>query len=252
MHNHNALPDHSWKPFSQFGLHGDFWTLKSEILIDTWIILSLIMIAGFYISRCLKNENSLVRYAVLQYVKAFQDLLIQSIRSCPIGHLSFIGSLFTFIFLCNTIQIIPWCEEPTKDLNTTFALSIIALLYVHFNAIKAKGIKHYILGYFDPFFLMFPLHVIGLFSSLISLSFRLYGNIYGGFIISSLYSGILSGSALLQTIGLVSGANIIMLLLFGIFEGLIQAFVFTMLTTTYLSMEILHEEQDATNLDIIP
>ncbi|HSW76200.1 MAG TPA: FoF1 ATP synthase subunit a [Candidatus Saccharimonadales bacterium] len=253
MHNHNALPHHLWKPFSQFGLHGDFWTLQLETLIDTWIVLSLLFIVSMYIYRCLKNEQSLVRHAVLSYVKYFQDILIQSIHACPIEHLSFIGTLFTFIVLCNMIQIIiPWSEEPTKDLNTTFALSILALVYVHFHAIKARGIKNYIAGYFAPFFFMFPLHVLGLFSSILSLSFRLYGNIFAGFIISSLYTGMLSGSILLQTIGLITGTNLSMILIFGLFEGLIQAFVFTMLTTTYLSMEVLHEEEDATNFNIIP
>ena len=105
--------------------------------------------------------------------------------------------------------------------------------------------------YVQPIFLMFPLHVIGVISSILSISFRLYGNIFGGLIISSLYASLLSGSTLLQTIGVLSGANLSMLLVFGIFEGLIQAFVFTMLTLTYLSMQILPEDdQDSMNLNI--
>lgn len=244
MHSQGMLHHHVWKPFTALGLTNKFWTLQADTLTSTWVILGLICIVSFYISRCLKNENSLVRWVTVQYVQAFRDLLLQSLKSCPIEHLAMITSLFTFILLCNTIQIIPGLEEPTKDLNTTFALGLIAFLYVHGTSIRTKGLLHYLAHYFEPFALMFPLHVIGAISSVISLSFRLFGNIFGGFIISSLYASMLSGSIMAQTIGLITGTNIIMLCIFGIFEGLIQAFVFTMLTMTYLSMEIVSDDEE--------
>lgn len=243
MHNQSLMEHHTWKPLAAWGIDGKFWELQSNVLISTWVIIGLIFTASLYISKCLKNEQSLVRFAVLQYVKIFQELLTQSIKSCPANHLSMIASIFSFILLCNTIQIIPWLEEPTADLNTTFALGLISFLYVHFNAIRAQGLKHYILHYFEPIFLMFPLHIVGVISSIISISFRLFGNIFGGSIISSLYSSMLSGSVVLQSLGLISGTNIIMLIIFGVFEGLIQAFVFTMLTLTYLSMQIVSEDE---------
>lgn len=243
MHSQNASIHHTWKPLAQFGLHGDFLSLNPEIILNTWAVLAIIIIVSLYVSKCLKNEKSLVRSAVIQYIEAFQDLLMQSIGSCPLKHLSMIGSLFTYILLCNTIQIIPWFEEPTKDLNTTLALGLISFLYVHSNSIQTKGLKHYIKHYFEPFPLMLPLHLVGTVSSIVSISFRLFGNIYGGCIISSLFTQALSGSIIFQTLGIVTGANFLMLLIFGVCEGAIQAFVFTMLTLTYLSMEISSESE---------
>lgn len=238
MHN-QAMSEHStWTPLKSFGLTHNFWTIQAETLISTWIILGLLLILSWYVSRCLKNEQSLVGWAVIKYVQQFKDLIQQSLKSCPLQHLAMIGSFFTFVLMCNTIQFIPWLEEPTKDINTTLALGIISFLYVHGSSIKVNGFWHYLQHYFEPFFIMFPLHVIGNISTVISLAFRLFGNIYGGFIISSLYSNLLSGSAILQTLGIVSGFNFIIFLIFGIAEGMIQAFVFTMLTLTYLSMEI--------------
>jgi F-type H+-transporting ATPase subunit a len=253
MNNSSMLQHHTWHPFSYLGINKPILTLQADILISTWIILGLIFALSLYIFRCLQNENSLVRWVVLQYVKAFADLLHQSLKSCPLEHLAMIGSLFSFIFICNTIQFIPWLEEPTSNLNTTFALGLISFFYVHSSSIKTKGLKHYILHYFQPFVFMFPLHIIGIFSSIISISFRLFGNIYGGFIISSLYHKAVSGSVIAQTIGLLSGADLNVFLIFGIFEGLIQAFVFTMLTLTYLSMEIAPEDISESNtLNITP
>lgn len=241
--NHEQI----WKPFERFGFLHKFWHLKADTLISTWIILAIIFISSWYISRCLKNEKSLVRWLVLQYVQTFKDLIEQSLKNCSLTNLAMIGSIFTFIFMCNTIQFIPWLEEPTKDLNTTFALGLLSFLFVQTSSIRINGLWHYIRHYFEPFFLMFPLHIIGAISSIISLSFRLFGNIFGGFIISSLYAQALSGSITYQIAGILSGTNIIIFLIFGIAEGLIQAFVFTMLTLTYLSMEIAPEDETMQN-----
>lgn len=247
MHNQGMIHEHIWKPLESFGFKHKFWNLQADTLISTWVILAILFISSWYISRCLKNEKSLVRWIVLQYVQAFRDLILQSIKSCSLTNLAMIGSFFTFILMCNTIQFIPWLEEPTKDLNTTLALGLVSFVFVHGSSIRFKGLWHYIQHYFEPFFLMFPLHVIGAISSIISLSFRLFGNIFGGFIISTLYASALSGSILNQTIGILSGANFVILLIFGIAEGLIQAFVFTMLTLTYLSMEIGPEDESEHN-----
>ena len=95
----------------------------------------------------------------------------------------------------------------------------------------------------DPFFVMFPLNVVGTLTLIISLSFRLFGNIFGGFIISSLYTKMISGSVLLQILALITGCNIAIMIIFGVFEGIIQAFVFSMLTLTYLSIEIISDDE---------
>ncbi len=248
MHN-QAMSEHAtWMPLKSFGLTHDFWTIQAETLVSTWIILGLILLISLYVSRCFKNEKSLVRWAVVEYVRLFKNLIQESLQSCTISQLAMIGSFFSFIVICNTIQFIPWLEEPTKDINTTFALAIISFLYVHGTSIKVNGFWQYLQHYFEPFFIMFPLHVIGNISTIISLSFRLFGNIFGGYIISSLYSSVLSGSVVLQTLGLVSGTNFSIFLFFGIAEGIIQAFVFTMLTLTYLSMNITPDDDEEPSL----
>jgi F-type H+-transporting ATPase subunit a len=83
---------------------------------------------------------------------------------------------------------------------------------------------------------MFPLNVIGKLSSIISSSFRLFGNIFGGSIITKLYFTAIQTSLLTQLFGIFSGFNILIVLFFTLFEGLLQAFVFAMLTLTFLSL----------------
>ena len=241
--NIDILHDHSWKPLQSFGFTSPIWNFQIDIIASTWVIILLISLAAWYINCMLKKEKHPIRYLVLQYVSTFKDLFKQSLQYAPNEHVAFIASLFTFIFLCNTISLIPWVEEPTKDLNTTFALGLISFFYVHGNSIRVNGLLNYIKHYFEPFAIMMPLHIVGTLSSILSLSFRLFGNIFGGYIITTLYHSLMNSNILLQIFGLASGLNLGMSLIFGICEGFIQAFVFSVLTLTYLSLEIAHDDQ---------
>jgi len=85
---------------------------------------------------------------------------------------------------------------------------------------------------------MLPLNIVGKIASILSISFRLFGNIFGGVTIAALYYNTIEGSWLGESFGLLSGINFLITLFFGLFEGFLQAFVFTMLTVTYLSIAL--------------
>lgn len=244
MNSDTILTGHQWTPFEQFGYTHSFWTINADTIISTSIILLFIILISIACSYALKNEKSTVSFGIISYVRLFQGMLQETMNAAPLNYLSFIATLFTFIAFCNTISIIPWLEEPTKDVNTTLALGIISFTYIQIASISVGGLKAYIQEYCHPFFLMLPLNVIGKLTSIISLSFRLFGNIFGGFIILHLYNELLSKSVFLQMAGLASGMNIALLFVFAVFEGLMQAFVFAMLSLTYLSMEITAEEDE--------
>ena len=135
-------------------------------------------------------------------------------------------------------------DEPTKDLNTTLALGIISFLYIQIYTVKAHGFKEYLKEYLTPFFLMLPLNIIGKLATIVSISFRLFGNIFGGSIISHIYLHAIQGSLLLETLGLTLGINLAILIFFGLFEGFLQAFVFAMLSLTYLSIALQGEAHE--------
>lgn len=244
MQNHNVLTGHQWQPLVEYGWQHHFWTLNTDTLTGSFIVTMLLISFALYAQYTLQKNNSIAKFLILKYVEIFQDLLQQTLQSAPVEHLAFIGSLFSFIFCCNIISIIPFIEEPTKDLNTTLALGLLSFLYVQGNGIYHKGLVAYAKDFIQPFFLMFPLHVIGKLTSILSLSFRLFGNIFGGYIISTLWFKLIASSWITQCLGLLLGANLFLQLAFCIFEGSIQAFVFSMLTLTYLSMEIGPEESE--------
>jgi F-type H+-transporting ATPase subunit a len=159
-----------------------------------------------------------------------------------------IGALFLFLLLANTIGFLPthYFEEPTADINTTLSLGVMGMVIATWCAVKTKGFFGYmeelagpmwsqegatggakVMGKLSALF-FFPLNVIGELSKIISISFRLFGNIIGGAII------IIVVSTLVYNLVLPLGLD----LFFIFFVGTIQAFVFTMLTLTYIAVAI--------------
>lgn len=237
-----------WQPLRWLGLTNSFFTLSEKeihVIFQTWIILGLILAFCLFARLALTRGWKIPRYLALSFVKSFISMCNQSMGTFIYKHFVFITSIFTFILFCNTIPIIPWMEEPTQNINTTLALSIISFLYVQYQGIRVHGILGYLKEYIDPLPPMAPLHVVGKIASIVSMAFRLFGNIFGGSVILGLWTtGVLKQHVLLEILGLVTGLNFLILFFFGIFEGFLQAFVFTMLSLTYLSIAISQESSN--------
>lgn len=229
--------DH-WSLGSWLGLEHPLLELNKATIVNTWILLGIFLVLLLPIKHLLKSPNSVGRYIILSLTNFFVDLCNQALGIFSFKHIAFITALFCFILGCNILATIPWLEEPTTDPNTTFALGIFSFLYVQATDIGNNGFFGYIKHYFSPFFLMAPLHLVSKLASVLSISFRLFGNIFGGAIITNLYFSAISGSFILETLGLLTGLNLLMIFFFNLFEGFLQAFVFTMLTLTYLAMAI--------------
>ncbi len=233
-----------WKPLSYFGVTNSFFDINRDIIIYTWVVLAIIFACALPVKIILQKKESLLRFMVLSFVEGFADFTKQNLGLFFFNHFSFIASLFVFIFLCNSLSVLPSLEEPTQDLNTTLALGIISFIYVQYYAIREHGFWHYMQEYTQPFLIMFPIHVIGKLATIVSISFRLFGNIFGGATIATLYFGLIQSSVLYEIIGLAIGSNLIITFFFGLFEGLLQAFVFAMLTLTYLSIALHGEGEE--------
>ena len=160
----------------------------------------------------------------------FEEFVDETLGKKNLHFTPYIVTLFIFIWTCNMIGLIPipGFMEPTRNLNVPLGLGIMAVAVVHYMAIKTKGLGKYLKGYAEPLAPLAPLNLVGELSKVVSISFRLFGNILGGSII------ILVVSSLVKFIIMPVGLN----LFFGMFVGTIQAFVFTMLALTYIGAEI--------------
>jgi F-type H+-transporting ATPase subunit a len=191
----DILATHNWQPFAAWGLTGTWWSLNVHTILNTWVTLVLLLIITLPTAIILQRKRSLVRQGIISLATFFTDLLEQTVGFFHTGHFAFIVSLFLFIIVANWLALIPFLEEPTTDLNTTVALALAAFFYVQAYGIKEHGFLGYLKEYATPTIVMAPLHFVGKIASIISLSFRLFGNIFGGAMVSKIYYSIIEQSA---------------------------------------------------------
>lgn len=238
MKGFDLLGGEPWRPLSRFGLTHPFFNLEYETIRHTWIILGLMFLLLLIVNWFIRKKTGIIFFLATSFVNYFNNLCKQTLGEVSFKHLAFITTIFCFIFSANLFAVIPGIEEPTKDLNTTLALGITSFIYIQIYAIKSGGLWAYIKEYFSPFKIMLPLNIVGKVATVISLSFRLFGNIFGGVIIAKIFLGLIEGSIVPEIIGSLSGLDLLITLFFGLFEGFLQAFVFSMLTLTYLSIAL--------------
>ncbi len=251
--------EHEWKwyPLAPFGITHPAFALEASTIIATWVALAVIVALIILCRFLLRQKDSLGAYAVKACTKSFMNLIEQSAGMFVYRYFSFITSLFLFIITCNWVALIPYVEEPTKDLNTTLALGIVAFLYIQKEMIRVHGFGAYLKEYFLPFDIVFPLNVIaglvmlplellGKAASVISISFRLFGNIFGGAIIMAIFRQSISNSFIFSALGTFLGINLLLTGFFILFEGFLQAFVFSILTLTNMCMATAIEQSEHT------
>lgn len=204
-------------------------TFNLETIAMTWIVIAALLCFGFFAARkisILPSPAQLLGELLVSGLYGLTEDALDKKMARTYGPLT--CALFMFLVISNWLGIIPFLEEPTKDLNTPLSLGIMGFCIAHYAAIKTKGFKEYLKEYCAPIFFMMPLNVIGELAKVVSISFRLFGNIMGGTIIILVVS-YLSFSVILPPF---------LNAFFGLFVGTIQAFVFTMLTIVYISVQV--------------
>ena len=211
-----------------FPLFGHNMVFNLDAIVFTWIVMLLILVFGILSTRKKGIIPGSMQVVGELFVSKLYDLTEDALgKEMARTYAPLVVALFMFLVLCNWIGIIPHLEEPTKDLNTPLSLGVMGFFIAHYVGIKTKGWKDYTKEYFEPFFIMMPLNVIGELAKIVSISFRLFGNIMGGAIIILVVS-YLTYSIILPPF---------LCAFFGLFVGAIQAFVFTMLTVVYISVQ---------------
>ena len=139
-------------------------------------------------------------------------------------------ALFIFILVANWIEIVPTDHKvppPTADTNLTYAMALMVIVGVHIFGVRKRGGKEYIKGYFEPYPVMAPLNFIEEVIKPFTLALRLFGNIFASGIMIALL-GLLPAYTL--------WAPTVVWKLFAMFIGVIQAFIFALLTILYFGM----------------
>ncbi len=217
-----------------------------DTVVNSWIIVIAISIFAIIAGSKVKNADPSEKPTGLQNVL---ELFVEGIRSLVTSTMGagktrdrlvpFIGTLAVYLACANLFGLLGF-TPPTSDYNVTLALAIITFVMTQYYGLKTNGLGGYIKGYFEPMPLLVPLNIIGELANPISLSFRLFGNILSGGIILGLIYGAFEG---LGRIGWIAPIiTPVFHAYFDVFSGLIQTFIFIMLTMVFVGGNLPEKE----------
>ena len=194
----------------------------TSTIIYTWIVMALLIGVSFAITRGLTIRGRRGQSVLEMIVEWVLDTIQDITKTDPFPMLPLVGTLALFLLVANTISIIPGMSAPTKDISTTSALAVIVFFAVPFYGIRKKGAKAYFTNYIQPTIIMLPFNIIGEFSRTLALAVRLFGNV-------------MSGELIVAILFLLAGLFVpIPMLLLSILTGVIQAYIFSILTIVYI------------------
>ncbi len=204
----------------------NFITINAT-LIFTWIVMTIMVIGSWYITRKLSPSTRLsdgqnfLEIIVLGIGQQIKDISGRS----PKKFIAFIGTIFLFIAFSNILSIIPepLFRPPTASLSTTSALAFCVFIAVPLYGIQTQGLKNYLKQYLEPTPFMLPLNIISEFSRTLALAMRLFGNVLSGTMIVGLL------------IALTPIFVPIIMQLFGLLTGVIQAYIFAILAMVFIA-----------------
>lgn len=200
-------------PKDVFSLWG-IWV--RDTVVYTWIIMALVVGMVLFV----RKKAPVVLEMLIDFTA---DLASGFIKGPPEPYVPFLGALLVFIAVANLIGIVPLMGTPTVDINTPLALALTVLVAVFVFGIRAKGPLGFLKKFATP---MVIFDLIGYASRTMSLTLRLFGNILGGEIVVAVLFSLVP-----------IGVPLIMVAL-GSITGILQAYVFTVLTASYISQMV--------------
>src|SRR5690554_1753258 len=189
--------------------------------------MAILSIASFLLTRNLEKIPRGAQHLVEAAVDGISNLVSGDLGPEGKVFVPLILMVTSFVFLSNLIGVVPGAFSPTEDLTTTVVLATIVFVVGHVAAIVKKGFFTWLKGFFEPYWFLFPINIVGEISQVLSHSFRLYGNIFGG--------GILLGIVYMLVPYVLP---VPLMAWFGVLMGAIQTAVFTMLAIAYIQMKL--------------
>lgn len=207
-------------------------------LVPDYIVMSLIVVVVMGLIFGLASRKlSLVpskRQTVLELIVGlFEGLIMDTIGEQGKKYLPVIGSVGIFVFSSNMLGLIPGLMSPTSKLNVTLGCALVVFTYYHWQGMKAQGVFKYLKTFAGPIPaiapLMLPIELISHFSRPVSLSLRLFGNIFAEDLLILIMASIIPFFLPLPFMAIA------------IFTSLIQSFVFVLLSCIYIAGAVSHE-----------
>jgi F-type H+-transporting ATPase subunit a len=224
--------------FNFFGQHIDSIDINETVLVS-WVVMAILIAGSLLLTRRLKE--------VPRGPQVFLEWAVEFLNNFSREHFGkraqvygpYIGTVFLFLLLANIIPVLSpmavgvlglepvfTIKPPARDINFTAALALVSILLVLFGGLRARGLRGWARNLLHPVPMMLPFNLLEYLIRPLSLCLRLFGNILGGYIIMLLVELALPVPVLIP---------VALSLYFDFFDGLIQAVVFSFLTTLFVA-----------------
>jgi len=203
--------------------------LAVELMVVTGLIAFFVLVR---ITLSVENPGPVQHMAEMIY-EAIGDQAEQVIGHGYQRYQAYVTCIFLFVLLNNLVGLVPGVEAPTTLIMVTLGLALPTFLYYNYYGVKEQGPIGYLKHFAGPVWwmawLIFPIEIVSHLARVMSLSVRLYANMFAGDLVTLVFFSLVPVGIPVIFLGL------------HLFVSLIQAFVFTLLTMIYLSLAVSHE-----------
>lgn len=225
----------------------------TQTVINAWIAMIIIVALCIFLTRGMQVHARTKRQIIAEYIVGMAtNLVSDNMGKKWKGFVPFIAAIFSMSAV-SSLMGLTGAYSPTNDLNTFLAWSIVVFVLITFYKIKTNGFLGYLKGFTEPIVVMTPLNIISEIATPVSMAFRHFGNIASGYVIGLLlYAalGAVSKAVLFWLPGALStipilqiGIPAVLNVYFGVFSGLVQPYIFCMLTMLFVSQAGETEEE---------
>jgi len=200
--------------------------VAGSVLTSFAITAALATCAALVTRRMSVLKPSRAQTAVELLVSTIDAQTREVIGRDPARYTPLVGTLFLYLVAANSVEIVPLLHSPTARLETTMALALIVFCSVYFYGVRAHGLVGYLKHFVRPSPLLAPIHVLSEATRTFALMMRLLGNV-------------MSHGLVLAIVVSLAGLFVpIPVMAFGLFVGLVQAYIFAMLATVYVGAAV--------------
>ncbi len=198
----------------------------TDTVVSTWVMMAIIILVAFLLKKYAPTANEMIVEMINDIVSSVMPESTKVSKFLPI-----LGTLAVFLLLANIFSIFPLMVSPTANLNTTIALAIVVFFAVHIYGVLEKGLWGYFKDLANPIFIL-PLEIVSQFSRTVSLAIRLFGNILSTDLIVAIVFSLIPFIVPLPLAAL------------GMLTGVLQAYIFLVLSSLYIASGIELEEME--------
>lgn len=204
-----------------------FGLVFADTIFVSFGLTALLSVLVIVAAKRLKTDDLSLWQAALEALTGWIEGTVgELVEENPAPYVPLIGTLIVFIACSNLLSLVPVVRPPTADLSTTVALALVVFAAVPAFGIRRHGLRGYLSTYVQPHPLLLPFNLLGELTRTIALAIRLFGNIMSGQMI---------GAILLAIAGALVPLPLIIL---GVLTGLVQAYIFGVLTAVYIAAAI--------------